>query len=85
MTVLISFFAALKAGDAWARVVVVLAILIGLAVASFAMVHRIASDAVEKERARIERMERGRADAAKVELDRVLGGDRRRVSGFDRD
>jgi hypothetical protein len=39
----------------------------------------------EIERSRIERAEKGKANAAKNELDRVNGGDRGRVSGFDRD
>lgn len=46
---------------------------------------KVKNDAAVAERARIERANQEKSDAAKRELDRVLGGDASRVRSFDRD
>ena len=46
---------------------------------------KVTNDAAVAERARIERENQRKSDAAKRELDRVLGGDASRVRSFDRD
>ncbi len=85
IAVVLSFFAAVKAGDLWARATVVGLIFATVLGVIGWQIHRIKSEAAEAERSRIERINQEKADAAKRELDRVIGGDTSRVRGFDRD
>jgi hypothetical protein len=76
MTLLITFFAGLRAGDLWAK-----AALIGLTLAAFMIfagyqLHRIKEDAASAERSRIERINQvnqAAADAARQKVDECQG------------
>ena len=85
MTMLITFLAALKAGDIWARFVAVGLVFAALFATSLVMLYRhdqrVAAEAVAK----IERQQQEKINAAKAGADRVISGDDSRVRGFDRD
>jgi type VI protein secretion system component VasK len=85
IAVALSFFAAVKAGDLWARAAIVGLILAGLLAFASWQVWRIYDAGGDARQAKIEQQEKANAQAAKGELDRVNGGDTSRVRGFDRD
>jgi hypothetical protein len=85
MTAILSFLAAVRAGDMWAR-----ATLAGAALAAFLafaawQVWRVYDAGGDAREATIKSKQQEKIDAAKAGADRVIGGDDSRVRNFDRD